>query len=114
MNIDLAIERMRELSRNTHILFNEQGAKYYTEPFGIEPKLFKYEADAGPDNPKGLTLNDGAKSAMGIASWDLAYQIYRHFKLEDVRGYLGRGSQQRAYCDAVIMHLLKVQKQERV
>lgn len=104
---NLQIERMKDLAFNTHILFNEKGARKYTDPFGIHPKLRKYHAQ--PNDPKGLTLNDGASWAMGIASWDLAYQIYNHFGLTDAESKMGRGSQQREYCYAVIRHLEKQQ-----
>lgn len=101
--IEAQIKAMRELSGRTHELLNEKGVKMYADPFpDFTPRLFKYRAD--PKDPKGLTLNDGSKEATGLATWDLAAQICDHFKLK-AESCLGRGSQQRAYCNAVIKHL---------
>jgi hypothetical protein len=101
--IKLQIEKLRELAGNTHTLFNEKGVKEYADAFpGFTPRLMKYKAE--PNNPKGLTLNNGAKEAIGLASWDLAYQICSHYDCK-AESALGRGTQQRLYCNAVIKHL---------
>ena len=102
--IKAQIKAAKELMGRTHELLNEKGVKMYADPFvGFTPRLKTYHAN--PRDPKGLTLNDGSKSAVGLATWDLAWQIYNHLDLTGAQDCFGRGSQQRAYLDVVVKHL---------
>jgi hypothetical protein len=95
---------LHELECNTHVLWAPEGAINLTKPFGFDCRLHDYNADAGPRNPKGLTLNDGAKSAVGASSWDISGQICSHLKVRS-EGKLGRGFQVRADCNAIRKYL---------
>ena len=99
---------LRELCGDTHCLWSPEAAKRLTAPFGFECKTHIYEADGGPNNPKGLTINNGRPMAKGASSWDISGQIASHYKLRP-EGKLGRGFQVQADCDAIRKHLNKEQ-----
>lgn len=98
-----------KLECDTHALWNEEAALAFTKPFGFDCRMQEYLADAGPRNPKGLTLKNGAEAAVGAASWDIAGQICGHLGVRSERK-LGRGSQVRADCEAVREHLNQGEK----
>lgn len=87
-----------ELRGYDHAFLTVEGADYFSNPFGFKART--YVARANPTEPKGLTLDNGADSAEGIAADNLAMQICDHVGVEYHRG-LGRGSQLRACCDAL-------------
>lgn len=96
-------EALHTLECSTHTLWKPDAASALTRPFGFECKVREHVAD-GDRNPKGLTLANGAKSAIGAASWDISGQIASHYNLRP-EGKLGRGFQVRADCEAIRRHL---------
>jgi hypothetical protein len=90
---------LSKMECNTHSLFNVEFLNDLNAAFGTELKPFTYEAD-GHKNPKGLTLNNGASAAIGIACFDLAAMLCTALGVE-YEHMLGRGFQVRACCDAI-------------
>lgn len=93
---------LHELETNTHLFWKSEAAKDLTRPFGFECRVIEYKAN--PRDPKGLTLDNGARSAVGAASWDISSQICSHLKVRS-EGKLGRGFQVRSDCDAARRYL---------
>ena len=91
---------LHELCCDTHALWTPEHADKLTAPFGIKARTRIHEADGGPHNPKGLTLDNGRPMAKGASSWDISGQICSHLGVRS-EGKLGRGSQVRADCDAI-------------
>jgi hypothetical protein len=87
-----------ELRDYDHVFLSVEGAQYFARPFGLEPRV--YAVEASPNEPKGLTLADGATSAVGIGAHELACQICEHVGVEYATSF-GRGSQLRLACDAL-------------
>jgi hypothetical protein len=81
-----------------HAFLSAEGAIKMCEPFGVKAVYYKHTAN--PKDPKGLTLNDGANSAVGIGAHVLASYICSQLNV-DYEPKLGRGSQLRACCDAL-------------
>lgn len=102
MDREQQIAAVRELQECHHIFFTPEGMDHFTEPFG-----FKGETNihyANPNDPKGLTLADGAEFAEGAAAENIAAQICRHLGVP-YENKIGRGFQLRACCDALLKHL---------
>lgn len=97
---------LNKLESNTHVLWDEIASLSITQPFGFNCRMQTYKNDASPSNPKGLTIDNGAKSAIGASSWNISGQIVHHVGAKSV-SCLGRGFQVRADCDAVRKHLNK-------
>lgn len=96
------IKRIEELSDYTHAFLSPEGANHFLKPFGLEPHL-RIAKDTSHEF-KGLTLEGNMKEAEGMDALQVASSIADHFKL-NVPDYFGRGSQHRAYCEAIITHL---------
>lgn len=62
------------LDENTHVLFTSEICEEANNLFGVNIKPSRYKAD-GDSDPKGLTLNNGAKYALGISAFHLAPSI---------------------------------------
>jgi hypothetical protein len=92
---------LHELACDTHVFWPPEEAQKFMEPFGFKVHTHVEHASK---HPKGLTLNNGAKSAEGAASWDISGQLVQELNLTS-EGKLGRGSQVRADVDAVFNHL---------
>jgi len=91
-------EAVRELRDYDHCFISQEGADHFAERFGV--KLSTHVARANPDDPKGLTLEDGATEAVGIDAADMAESICKSLGV----GYvpkMGRGSRLRSCCDAL-------------
>lgn len=88
---------LEELSEAHHCFLTVEGAKHYGALFGFEPRT--YVAHANPSDPKGLTLDNGAESAEGIAAERLAMQICDHLKAP-YPSMMGRGFQLRVCIEA--------------
>lgn len=86
-----------------HAFLTVEGAKHFSAPFGFEATV--YEQTANPTDPKGLTLNDGSESAVGIAADDLAFQIARHLDMTLPSFAMGRGHRLRVACDLIEANL---------
>lgn len=99
--MDAMQKAIEDLRGWDHCLISEEGAIKLAKPFGIVPRCHTYYAN--PRDPKGLTLNDGADSAVGIAAETLACQICDGLGVK-YRQCLGRGFQLRACCDALSQH----------
>lgn len=95
-------ECVDKLRQYDHAFLTVEGAMSFSRPFGFEARTYVERAD--PSDPKGLTLNNGAASAEGIAAHHLAEQICQHVGV-DYPEKLGRGSQLRACCDALELWL---------
>lgn len=67
--------------------------------FGVKLDFHEIQATGG----KGLTLDNGAKSAIGIGGWELALQLCKKLEIE-YEPYLGRGFQFRACIKALREH----------
>lgn len=92
------MEYVTQLRRYDHGFLTVEGANYFSAPFGFKART--YIEHVNPNDPKGLTLADGAKSATGIAAHHLAMQICEHVGVEYPEMF-GRGSQLHACCDAL-------------
>lgn len=95
---------IRELYEYDHAFLTPEGAAHFTEPFGFSPRT--YVERANPDDFKGLTLNDGATEARGVAAHQLALQIASHLGVS-VPDMFGVGSQLRIACSKVLEHINK-------
>jgi len=73
-------------------------------PFGLIPNL-RIAKDTSHEF-KGLHLEGDMKEAEGVDALDVAYQIAKFYGLS-VPDFFGRGSQHRAYCEAIVAHLEK-------
>lgn len=91
-----------ELYEYDHAFLTAEGALHFTKPFGITPKLHIEEAN--PQNPKGLTLHNGARRAEGVAAHKLAMQIADNMGIQ-YKEMFGIGSQLRVTCVAILEHL---------
>jgi hypothetical protein len=92
------LKYVNELREYDHAFLAPAGAQYFAEAFGFTAKT--YTVEASPNEPKGLTLHNGAKQAEGIAADRLAIDICCHVGVE-YESKFGRGSQLRACCDAL-------------
>lgn len=95
---DELLQLVTELRKYDHVFMSVEGAHYFSEPFGFTART--YMAHANPDDPKGLTLEGGAKSAVGVSAHELAIQICEHVRATYAQS-MGRGSQLRLCCDAL-------------
>jgi len=84
-------EVLQEMLENTHSLFNQDFVGEVNAAFNTDIKCHRYKAD-GDVNPKGLTLDNGATSAIGLACFDLAEELCDTLKLEYTQT-MGRGFQ---------------------
>ena len=89
---------VNELRKYDHIFLNEKGVERFAKPFGLVARC--YEHRATPNEPKGLTLKNGAESAVGLGAHELAMEICEHVGVEYEEKF-GRGSQLRVCCDAL-------------
>jgi hypothetical protein len=92
------MEYVAKLRQYDHAFLTVEGAMRFSKPFGFNART--YVERANPNDPKGLTLHNGAASAEGIAAHHLAEQICQHVGV-DYPECFGRGSQLHACCDAL-------------
>jgi hypothetical protein len=95
---------LNELRLCDHAFLGKDQAEKLTQPFGFKARTWEHKAS--PNEPKGLTLANGATSAVGVDASHLAIQICDYLKLKYVPKF-GRGSQLRSCCDAIQNHLDK-------
>ena len=98
------LKAVNELREYDHIFLSPEGVERFARAFNV--KLTPYRAYANQKEPKGLTLNDGAKSAMGMDAHYMAQAICRQLGVKYVEKH-GRGSALRACCDALERHFDK-------
>jgi len=96
-----AIKQLREYD---HVFISPEGVAHFTAPFGFKGTMVRLKAN--PNDPKGLTLENGAEEAEGADAASLAAEICRHLGVE-CPAMLGRGSQLRVCCDVLLEHLEK-------
>lgn len=91
--IQRQLDLVNELRGYDHGFISAVGVRYFLEPFDIEGG---YEAHlAAPDQPKGLTLNDGAAGAIGQDAAVVAELIAQKLGCHH-SGKMGRGFRLRA------------------
>ena len=96
------IKLIAELEYYHHAFLSPEGATHFLKPFGLKPHL-RVAKDTSHEF-KGLTLDEGEEEAEGMDGLTDASMIARHFNL-NVPDFHGRGSQHRAYCEAIKQHL---------
>ena len=92
------LKAVADMRKYDHVFLSPDGAAHFEHAFGV--KLRTYVVKANPRDPKGLTLNDGATQAEGIAAEEMACQVCDHFEVA-YDDKMGRGFQLRACCDAL-------------
>jgi len=97
------LETARKLHDYDHSFLSDEGVAFFAKAFGLEGKIMPDRIEASPNDPKGLTLYDGATSAVGMDETELAELICRHLGVK-YEPKLGRGSQLRACADALEKH----------
>ena len=105
MNTSEKIKLIEGLHDYDHAFLTQEGADHFAVPFGLTLKCRRHVAD-GDVNPKGLTLKDGSRSAVGIDAMILACRIADHLGVTYPEKF-GRGSQLHAAVDATLDHLRK-------
>lgn len=98
MSKELLLKLVDELRECDHLFLSPKGADRFSTAFGFKAETWIHHAN--PQDPKGLTLKDGAEQAEGVDAAHLAQQICRHIGVEYLSTF-GRGSQLRACCDAL-------------
>jgi hypothetical protein len=92
------LQAVEDLCQCDHGFLTVEGAERFSKPFGLKPRT--YVAYSNPTDPKGLTLDDGVKSARGVGAHELAMQICDHLGVKYPVKF-GRGSQLRECCSAL-------------
>lgn len=97
-NKEKLLKLVKELRGCDHGFLTVEGALHFSQPFGFKART--YTAHARPNDPKGLTFHDGAKSGVGISAHELAEDICQFIGAPFDRKF-GRGSQLRSCCEAI-------------
>ena len=101
-------EAVDELRKHDHAFVSQKGVAKFAKLFGVELKPWRHFATNDPNEPKGLTLKDGAESAVGLDATYMAAEICRQIIGHDPSAiYIGRGKRLRACCDALEKHFAK-------
>jgi len=98
MSTKLLLQVVDKLRQYDHVFLSPEGADYFSSAFGFRART--YVERATPNEPKGLTLDNGATEAEGIAAHVLAEQICQHVGVRYPEKF-GRGTQLRVCCDAL-------------
>jgi hypothetical protein len=94
------LKAVADLRGYDHAFLTAEGVEDFATRFDLKGKIKPYLAKANPRDPKGLTLDNGATSAIGMDAVILASSICDHLGVKYM-SKLGRGSQLRACCDAL-------------
>jgi hypothetical protein len=94
------LKAVADLRECDHAFIGAEGVQQFAKDFGLEGKITPRRHYANPTDPKGLTLANGAKSAMGLDASELAATICRLLNVE-YQDKHGRGSRLRSCCDAL-------------
>lgn len=97
MTIMNQAEILETLAEDTHALWAQSFVDKVNLAFGVSLICHEYAAGGGP---KGLTTNDGANSARGLASFDIAPMLCGALGVK-YEAFLGRGFQVRACVKAL-------------
>lgn len=92
---------VKDLRDYDHAFINEEGVEHFAKGFGVALRGHRHHAN--PDDMKGLTLDGGAKSAVGMDAADLAETICRRLGVS-YAPMMGRGSRLRSACNALETH----------
>lgn len=98
------LEAVKDLRDYDHAFLSEEGVAKFAEVFGVTLKPTKHYAE--PNHPKGLHLANGAKSAVGMDSSEMAQSICNQLDVKYSR-MMGRGFQLRVCCDALEKYFSK-------
>jgi hypothetical protein len=100
------LNAIKNLRAYDHAFISEAGVESFVQVFGLTGSIKPHKVRANPEDMKGLTLKNGARSARGMDAALLAGAIC---KLLDVRymAVTGRGAQLRLCCDALEAHFSK-------
>jgi hypothetical protein len=94
------LKAVADLRGYDHVFISAEGVQRFAEAFGLEGKITPTLHYATPQEPKGLTLANGAKSATGMDASVLAATICRLLNVQ-YEDKMGRGSRLRSCCDAL-------------
>jgi hypothetical protein len=97
------LEAVAELRTFDHLLISPAGIKAFNTVFGT-PNIKPYIHRANPRDLKGLTLNDGAKSASGLCASDYAEAVCRVVGSPFQPWQSGRGFRLASACNALEEH----------
>jgi hypothetical protein len=84
-----------------HCFITENGVRKICTPFGYRAECHPGHSDAGPNNPKGLTMAPGKEGTLGRDATDLAEELCRKFNLKYRNDFFGRGRQLHECCRAL-------------
>ena len=96
------IAAVKLLQQHDHGFLSAEGVDAITKPFGVSG--WSYPHRANPQDPKGLTFNDGSKVKSGLSAHELAERLCRHLGIDYVEAF-GRGTQLRNCCEALLAEL---------
>ena len=94
-------ETAKSLYGYDHAFISQEGVEHFARIFEVQLTPYRMKADPGAF--KGLRLNGGAKSAVGMDAADLACSVCRQLGVEYPDKF-GRGSQLRAAVRALETH----------
>jgi hypothetical protein len=100
---DDKLKAVADLRGYDHCFMTKEGVEDFATRFGLAGKIKPYVVKANPNDPKGLTLDNGATSAIGMDAAILASVICDHLGVKYM-SKMGRGFQLRACCDALETH----------
>lgn len=99
-------DALERLSDAHHSALTESAAYEIADALGVPKERIhcrSLRSDAGPDNPKGLTMYPGNEGMMGTSGLALAEALCAALNVP-YEGKLGRGSQVRACVEALRKH----------
>jgi hypothetical protein len=98
------LKAVADLRKYDHVFLSEEGVAHFAKAFGLQEQIKCHKVKADPPGTlKGLTLNGGAKEAVGMDAMLLAMSICEGLGVTYPEMF-GRGSQLRACCDALEQH----------
>lgn len=89
---------------NTHGFMTPGFVDKVNKAFGVDFQSRRTRANASPDNPKGLTFDNGKKVGVGLSALDIACLLCSALRVSYVEKF-GRGSQVIACVTALREHL---------
>jgi hypothetical protein len=98
------VNRLRDCD---HLFISPKFMAECNEAFGTTVQPHVHRANHGPGNPKGLMLNDGAKSAEGMCAAQFAELCSDELNTGFESWQSGRGFRLRSACDALEKHFKK-------
>jgi hypothetical protein len=92
-------ELLDMLVEHSHAFLKPEFVEEVNKAFGTHLKPYTHKAD-GDKNPKGLTLDGGAKSASGLAGFEIAPMLCHELDVK-YEAKMGRGTQARVCVEAL-------------